>query len=107
MHGGPSQVDTFDYKPQLEKDDGKPLPFDKPRVVSGKTGTLLRSPWKFQQYGECGYYVSDLFPEIGKQVDNICFINSVHGSNSRHGADRKSTRLNSSHGGISRMPSSA
>ena len=86
MHGGPSQVDTFDYKPQLEKDDGKPLPFDKPRVVSGKTGTLLRSPWKFQQYGECGYYVSDLFPEIGKQVDNICFINSVHGSNSRHGA---------------------
>ena len=86
MHGGPSQVDTFDYKPQLEKDDGKPLPFDKPRVVSGKTGTLLRSPWKFRQYGECGYYVSDLFPEIGKQVDNICFINSVHGSNSRHGA---------------------
>ena len=38
MHGGPSQVDTFDYKPQLEKDDGKPVPFDKPRVVSGETG---------------------------------------------------------------------
>ena len=86
MHGGPSQVDTFDYKPQLEKDDGKPVPFDKPRVVSGKTGSLLKSPWKFRPYGECGYYVSDLFPEIGKQVDNICFINSVHGSNSRHGA---------------------
>jgi hypothetical protein len=86
MHGGPSQVDTFDYKPQLEKDDGKPVPFDKPRVVSGETGNLLKSPWKFRPYGECGYYVSDLFPEIAKHVDDICFINSVHGSNSRHGA---------------------
>ena len=86
MHGGPSQVDTFDYKPQLEIDDGKPVPFDKPRVVSGETGSLLKSPWKFRQYGESGYYVSDLFPEIGKHVDDICFINSVHGSNSRHGA---------------------
>ena len=46
MHGGPSQVDTFDYKPQLEKDDGKPVPFDKPRVVSGETGNLLKSPWQ-------------------------------------------------------------
>ncbi len=86
MHGGPSQVDTFDYKPQLEKDDGKPVPFDKPRVVSGKTGNLLKSPWKFRPYGESGYYVSDLFPHVGKQVDEICFVNSVHGSNSRHGA---------------------
>ena len=86
MHGGPSQVDTFDYKPQLEKDDGKPVPFDKPRVVSGETGSLLKSPWKFRPYGESGYYVSDLFPEIAKQVDDICFINSVYGSNSRHGA---------------------
>lgn len=86
MHGGPSQVDTFDYKPQLEKDDGKPVPFDKPRVVSGKTGNLLKSPWKFRPYGESGYYVSDLFPHVGKKVDEICFVNSVHGSNSRHGA---------------------
>ena len=86
MHGGPSQVDTFDYKPQLEKDDGKTVPFDKPRVVSGETGSLLKSPWQFRQYGESGYYVSDLFPEIAKHVDDICFINSVHGSNSRHGA---------------------
>ena len=86
MHGGPSQVDTFDYKPDLERDDGKPVPFDKPRVVSGQTGSLLKSPWKFRPYGECGYYVSDLFPEIAKQVDDICFINSVYGSNSRHGA---------------------
>src|SRR5919199_539618 len=45
MHGGPSQVDTFDYKPRLAKDDGKDLPFAKPRVVSSQTGNLLRSPF--------------------------------------------------------------
>ena len=86
MHGGPSQVDTFDYKPQLEKDDGKPVPFAKPRVVSSQTGNLLRSPFKFRRYGECGYAVSDLFPNVAQHVDDLCFINSVHGSNSRHGA---------------------
>ena len=86
MHGGPSQVDTFDYKPQLTKDDNKPLPFAKPRVVSSKTGNLLKSPWKFRQYGESGIHVSDLFPQTAKCVDDICFINSMWGSNSRHGA---------------------
>ena len=85
MHGGPSQVDTFDYKPLLERDHGKPLPFDKPRVVSAPTGNLLKSPWKFQQYGQSGAWVSELFPHIARQVDRICFINSMHGSNSRHG----------------------
>jgi hypothetical protein len=86
MHGGPSQVDTFDYKPQLEKDHGKPLPFPKPRVQSGATGNLLKSPWKFHQYGESGAWVSDLFPHIAGCVDDMCIVNSMHGSNSRHGA---------------------
>ena len=45
MDGGPSQVDTFDYKPLLRRDDGKPLPIARPRVVSSETGHLLRSPW--------------------------------------------------------------
>lgn len=85
MHGGPSQIDTFDYKPQLEKDHGKPLPFDKPRVVSAPTGNLLKSPWKFQQYGQSGAWVSELFPHVAKHVDDLCFIHSMHGSNSRHG----------------------
>jgi hypothetical protein len=57
MHGGPSQVDTFDYKPLLERDNGKPLPFNKPRVFSSQTGNLLKSPWKFRQYGESGAVV--------------------------------------------------
>jgi hypothetical protein len=86
MHGGPSQVDTFDYKPQLQKDDNKPLPFNKPRVVSAETGNLLASPFRFKQYGQSGYYVSELFPQIARHVDELCFIRSVHGSNSRHGA---------------------
>ena len=86
MHGGPSQVDTFDYKPQLIKDHGKPLPFNKPRVFSSQTGNLLKSPWDFKQYGQCGAWVSDLFPHVAEHVDDLCIINGMHGSNSRHGA---------------------
>jgi len=85
MHGGPSQVDTFDYKPLLERDHGKPLPFAKPRVFSSATGNLLKSPWKFQQHGESGAWVSELFPHVARHVDKLCIINSMHGSNSRHG----------------------
>lgn len=85
MHGGPSQVDTFDYKPLLQRDSGKPLPFAKPRVVSAETGNLLGSPWKFRQYGQSGAWVSDLFPNVAGCVDDLCIINGMHGSNSRHG----------------------
>ena len=62
MHGGPSQVDTFDYKPLLQRDHGKPLPFKRPRVVSSETFNLLKSPWEFKQRGESGLWVSELFP---------------------------------------------
>ncbi|MBX3436516.1 MAG: DUF1501 domain-containing protein [Planctomycetaceae bacterium] len=85
MHGGPSHMDTFDYKPQLNKDHGQPLPFDKPRVFSAQTGNLLGSPWKFRQHGESGAWVSELFPHVAKCVDDLCIINSMYGSNSRHG----------------------
>lgn len=86
MHGGPSQVDTFDYKPQLQRDDNKPLPFAKPRVVSAATGNLLKSPFHFQQHGDSGAWVSDLFPQVAKHADDLTIVKSVHGSNSRHGA---------------------
>ena len=86
MHGGPSQVDTFDYKPLLERDHGKPLPFDKPRVVSSQTGNLLKSPWKFQQHGQSGAWISDLFPHVARHADDLCIMNGMWGSNSRHGA---------------------
>ena len=50
MHGGPSQVDTFDYKPLLQRDHGKPFPYERPRVVSSETFNLLKSPWAFKRY---------------------------------------------------------
>jgi hypothetical protein len=85
MHGGPSHLDTFDYKPQLQKDDGKPLPFPKPRVFSAETGNLLKSPWSFRQHGESGAWVSELFPHVARHVDDLCILNGMHGTNSRHG----------------------
>jgi hypothetical protein len=85
MHGGPSQVDTFDWKPLLERDHGKPLPFPKPRVVFAQTGNLLRSPWKFRRHGESGAWVSELFPEVARHVDKLCFVKSLHGTNEAHG----------------------
>ncbi|MEY5024747.1 MAG: hypothetical protein RLZZ244_275 [Verrucomicrobiota bacterium] len=86
MHGGPSQVDTFDYKPLLDRDHGKPLPFAKPRVVSAPTGNLLRSPWRFAQHGQSGAWVSELFPNVARHVDELCIVRSMQCSNSRHGA---------------------
>jgi len=61
------------------------LPFAKPRVQFAQTGNLLASPWKFRQYGETGAWVSDLFPNVGRCVDDITFIKSLHGSNEAHG----------------------
>jgi hypothetical protein len=69
MRGGPSHVDTFDYKPQLIKDDGKP---------GRRSGTkLLASPWEFKQRGEGGVWVSDLLPELSKQADRLSVIRSM------------------------------
>ena len=56
MHGGPSHIDTFDHKPLLKRDHGKPLPFAKPRVQFAKTGNLLASPWEFKQHGQSGHW---------------------------------------------------
>ncbi len=85
MKGGPSHLDTFDYKPDLQRDDGKELPFAKPRVQFAPTSKLLRSPWKFKPYGECGKLVSELFPHTAEMVDDMCFLHSVHGTNAAHG----------------------
>jgi len=85
MKGGPSGIDTFDPKPLLQRDDGKELPFDKPRVQFAATGKLLKSPWKFQQYGESGLPVSELFPNVARHADDLCVLNSVYGTNPAHG----------------------
>ena len=75
MHGGPSQVDTFDYKPRLIDDHGKPLPFAQAATFAERqTGNLLKSPWKFAQHGQSGAGVSDLFPHVAQRVDDLCVI---------------------------------
>ncbi len=80
MDGGPSQVDTFDYKPMLAKYDGQD-----PRQAMGQLeptqfnsiGRVMKSPWNFRQYGESGIWVSDLFPHVAKHVDDLCVIKSM------------------------------
>jgi len=84
MHGGVSHIDTFDPKPKLNEMDGEPLPFDTP-LQFNQVGNLMKSPWKFQEYGECGHPVSELFPHVGSQVDDICFIHSMHVEQVDHG----------------------
>ncbi len=85
MHGGPSQVDTFDHKPLLKKHAGQPFPGQKPRVQFAATGNLLPSPWEFKPGGQSGLMVSDLFPEIRKHADKLCMLRSIHADNSAHG----------------------
>ena len=85
MKGGPSHVDTFDPKPLLQRDDGKPYPFKMPRVTFAETGKLLKSPWKFRQYGQSGLPVSELFPHVAQCADELCVVRSLHGTNPAHG----------------------
>ena len=78
MNGGPSHVDTWDYKPELEKRNGKEVPgFDKNTgFFTDQVGPLMKSPFKFQQYGQSGAWVSEIFPHISRHVDKMAFINS-------------------------------
>jgi hypothetical protein len=85
MKGGPSHVDTFDPKPLLQRDAGKPYPFEQPRVQFASTGKLLRSPWSFKQHGQSGLPVSELFPHVAGHVDELCVLRSLHGTNTAHG----------------------
>src|SRR3954466_7503660 len=75
MYGGPSQVDTFDYKPKLYPLDGRTLAVKtKGRGGEKNEGRVVGPKWKFKQYGECGKHVSDLFPHLGTCVDDIAFL---------------------------------
>jgi hypothetical protein len=84
MPGGPSHVDLFDPKPRLAEENGKPLPFEKPKLERTKTGNLLASPWKFQKQGESGIDVSELLPHTSTCIDDICVIRSMHADNINH-----------------------
>ncbi len=84
MDGGPSQVDTFDPKPQLEKDNGKPFGMKMEPTQFNNVGNTLASPWNFNNYGECGLPVSDLFPNVAKHADNLCVVRSMVSNFSEH-----------------------
>jgi hypothetical protein len=73
MEGAPSHVDTFDYKPKLTEDNGKSM-----RGARGFGGRLLASPWQFNQHGESGLWISDVFPELAKQADDLCLLRGMH-----------------------------
>lgn len=90
MQGGPSQVDTFDYKPALQKHHGEKLVFKDARkkargAKGGSEETVMQPLWKFRQYGETGRWVSDLFPHIAQCVDDLCFVHSLHTEGVAHG----------------------
>lgn len=87
MYGGPSHIDTFEYKPGMVGMDGK--------TVNVKTfgrgghrdgGRIVEPRWKFKQYGECGKWVSDLFPKVGECVDDIAFLHSMTADSPIHGS---------------------
>jgi len=77
MNGGLSQVDSFDPKPMLDKYHGQPLPGGR-IATERKTGALMRSPFAFKKYGQCGREVSELFPHVGACADDIAFVHSMH-----------------------------
>lgn len=84
MSGGPSHVDLFDPKPRLMSEQGKPLPFEKPKLERTKTGNLLASPFEFNRHGECGMEISTLFPHLATCADDLCMIRSMVADNINH-----------------------
>jgi hypothetical protein len=81
MKGGPSHVDTFDYKPRLAADDGKPFTQGQGRLSGAK---LLGSPWEFAQHGESGLWISSLYPETARHADLLCVVRSMQTDQPSH-----------------------
>ncbi|MCY2955659.1 MAG: DUF1501 domain-containing protein [Planctomycetota bacterium] len=87
MYGGPSHVDTFDYKPKLYPLDGKSIDIDtKGRGGTKKQGRVVGPKWAFKQYGKSGKWVSDLFPHLGRCVDDMAFVHSMYADSPLHGS---------------------
>jgi hypothetical protein len=85
MTGAPSQVDTWDYKPELQKRDGQELAGADPKTGFFTTsGKCLKSPFEWAQHGESGSWVSDLFPHLSKHVDKMCFLHSMYLRQNNH-----------------------
>ena len=84
LNGGLSQIDSFDYKPVLDKYDGKPLPYEMPRTEFA-VGNLMKSPFRFKQYGANGTWVSELFPRLAGIIDELCIVRSMISDIPNHG----------------------
>ena len=91
MQGGPSHVDTFDYKPLLAERDGEMMGFHDARTIA-KTGDrgrsnqrVMKSPWSFRRHGQSGRWASELFPEMARHADDLCFIHSMQTEGVAHG----------------------
>src|SRR4030095_13753181 len=97
MVGGPSQVDTFDYKPTLQKLHGKPVPEAIRRAVTatphanvfvGCRDELMASPYQWKQYGQSGLWASELYPHVAAHADDLCFLHSVQADSNYHAHSR-------------------
>jgi len=84
MDGGPSQVDTFDPKPRLDREHGRPIQVKTHPTQFNNVGNVLRSPWKFRQYGASGIPVSDLFTHLSRRVDDLAIVRSMVSTFSEH-----------------------
>ena len=84
MDGGISQVDSFDPKPRLSAEDGRPRPFAIDATVFNQNGNLLASPWRFKRHGQSGIPISDLFPYLGSVADELCVIRSMTAFSPNH-----------------------
>ena len=85
MNGGVSQMDTFDYKPELEKRHGERIDFGLKTAVTSAPGPLMKSPFQWKQHGESGRWVTNVFPEMAKHVDDMAFLMAMASKTNVHG----------------------
>lgn len=86
MDGGPSQMDTFDPKPRLERDHGQTIPLKTPTTVFNISDKILGSPYRFRQHGQSGAWVSEIFPHLATRVDDLAIVRSMVADHSEHTA---------------------
>src|SRR5438132_7579287 len=85
MNGGVSQMDTFDYKPTLVKRHGEKIDFGIKAAVTSMPGAVMKSPFPFKQYGQCGRWVSSVFPHVAQHVDDLAFLMAMASKTNVHG----------------------
>src|SRR4029453_3921060 len=86
MNGGVSQMDTFDYKPELEKSHGQMIrPKEKTEGFTAAVGAVMKSPFEFRQHGETGRWVSSVFPHQAECVDDLAFLMAMSTKTNVHG----------------------